>query len=185
MIRKLSSFLNVMVLFLMTTMVPAFAQRPEYEPAYVDGKTVTINVVFFNQLHAPPQAQADFFLVVYPIGFQDLGLAPPICNPCDHGGDGIDPGDFHDHVLDSMPADPGHGEYRPLWHLYSVQPAYTGDTVHDLLVTLAYAAQLPAKSEEDVETLLSSTLPDGSPIAVKTDTNFYFLCSVVNEHAGR
>ncbi|HZP84049.1 MAG TPA: hypothetical protein VFB21_20580 [Chthonomonadaceae bacterium] len=131
-IRKRSRFHSLMVLFLVTLVVPAIAQQPEYEPAYVDGKTVTINVIFFNQLHAPPRAQADFFLVVYPwqpIGWQDLGLDPS--------------------------------------------------------VTLAYAAHLPAKSEADVEALLASTLPDGSPIAVEVDTDFYFLCSVVNSHAGR
>ena len=168
---------------------PAAAQahgQPAYELAYAHGRTVTINAIDLQQ-HADRHAQGDFYLVVYPwepIGWQDLGLAPPICNPCDHAGDGDTPDDYHDHVLDSIPSNPGHGEFRALWHVFLVQPAYTGDPVHDLLVTLAYAAELPAKSEAAVDDLVSSTLPDGSPVAVEIDLDFYFLCAVVNPHAG-
>jgi len=64
------------------------AQKPEYEQAYVNGKTVTINAIEVPQ-HAPLQAQADLYLVVYPIGWETMGVAPPQCNPCDHEGDGI------------------------------------------------------------------------------------------------
>ena len=162
---------------------PAAAGKPEYEPAYVNGITVTINVIEVHQ-GAPLQAQADFYQVVYPIGWELLGLAPQ-CHPCDHEGDGIDFIDFHDHVLDSMPSSPGHGAYRPLWHVFLVLPAYTGNATHDAAVTSAYAAQLPAKSEAAVEALEQSTLADGSPVAVEIDTQFYFLCVVVNANAAR
>jgi hypothetical protein len=164
------------------------AQQPEYEPAYINGKTVTINAIEVPQ-NAPLQAQADLYLVVYPIGWEALGVAPPQCNPCDHEGDGIDFFDFHDHILDSIPADPGHGEFRTLWHVFGVAPAYSfftgGDPANDDAVGNAYAKYLPATSEAAVDALLNAKLPDGSPVAIEVDTNSYFLCAVVNDHAAR
>src|SRR5262245_26432938 len=156
--------------------------RPGYEPAYYDGATVTINAIEVPQ-GAPSQAQADFYEVVYPIGWESLGIGTPQCAPCDHEGNGIDFTDYHDHILDSIPSSPGHGEYTPLWHVFVVLPAYTGNAAHDALVTGAYAAHIPTKSEEAVEDLVSATLPDGSPVAIMIDTHFYFICAVVNEHA--
>jgi len=150
----------------------------------VDGKVVTINAIEVPQV-APENAQADFYEVVYPKGWEQLGIGTPQCNPCDHEGNGIDPSDFHDHVLDSMPADPGHGEFRAPWHVYVVVPAYTGDTAHDKAVTLAYASHIPTTSEAAVEALLDSTLPDGTPVAHEIDTDFYFLCAVVSPNAAR
>jgi hypothetical protein len=164
------------------------ADQPEYEPAYFNGKTVTINAIELSQ-HAPLQAQADLYLVVYPIGWEELGVAPPQCDPCDHGNDGIGWDDFHDHVLDSIPSDPGHGEFRTLWHVFAVAPAYSfltgGDPANDDAVAAAFASHLPAKSEAAVDALVDLTLPDGSPVAVEIDTNSYFLCSVVNGRAAR
>jgi len=137
--------------------------------------------------HAPLQAQADLYLVVYPFGWEALGIAPPQCNPCDHDGEGIDFFDFHDHVLDSIPADPGHGEFRTLWHVFGVAPAYSfftgGDPANDDAIGNAYAQYLPAKSEAAVDALLDAKLPDGSPVAIEVDTESYFLCSIVNRHA--
>jgi hypothetical protein len=161
---------------------PVVQAQPGYEPAYYDGDTVTINAIELSQ-HAPEQAQADFWEVVYPIGWEDMGLPAPQCNPCDHEGNGIDFTDYHDHVLDSIPSSPGHGEYRGLWHVYLVLPAYTGDTDHDAAVGSAYAAMLPATSEDAVNALLQAELPDGSPVAAPVNTDFYFLCAVVNQHA--
>ncbi len=166
----------------------ASASKPEYEPAYINGKTVTINAIEVSQ-NAPPQAQADLYLVIYPIGWEELGVAPPQCNPCDHGGDGIGFDDFHDHVLDSIPSDPGHGEFRTLWHVFAVVPAYSfitgGNPANDDAIAAAYASQLPAKSETAVDALVDSTLPDGSPVAVEIDTDSYFLCAVVNRRAAK
>lgn len=66
-------------------------------------------------------AAADFYQVVYPL---DTSLWPsrPV-QPCDYQGDGMDFTDFHDHVLDSIPATPGHGEFNPLWHVFLIMPA--------------------------------------------------------------
>lgn len=164
------------------------AQQPEYEPAYVNGKTVTMNAIELTQ-NAPLQAQADLYLVVYPIGWEGLGVAPPQCNPCDHGGDGVQFDDFHDHVLDSIPSYPGHGEFRTLWHVFAVVPAYSfitgGDPANDGAIAAAYASHLPATSESAVDALVDSTMPDGSPVALEIDTNFYFLCAIVNREAAR
>jgi hypothetical protein len=161
---------------------PAAAGKPGYEPAYYGGTTVTINAIEVPQ-KAPLQAQADFYEVVYPIGWQSLSLAPPQCNPCDHEGNGIDFTDFHDHILDSIPSSPGHGEFSPLWHVFVVLPAYTGDPAHDTLVSAAYATHIPTTSEAAVDALVAATLPDGSPVAVEIDTHFYFVCAVVSPHA--
>jgi len=165
-----------------TQLAPQGAKGPGYEPAFYDGQTVTINAIEVPPI-APEQAQADFYEVVYPIGWENLNIGTPQCAPCDHEGNGIDFTDYHDHILDSIPSSPAHGEYSPLWHVYVVLPAYNHDATHDAAVTAAYAAHIPTKSEAAVEDLLDSTLPDGSPIAVKIDTEFYFLCSVVSPHA--
>jgi hypothetical protein len=163
---------------------PANASSPGYEPAYYNGSTVTINAIEKKQV-APLRAQADFYEVVYPIGWQSLGLVPPQCNPCDHQGNGIDFTDFHDHVLDSIPASPGGGEFSPLWHVFVVVPAYNGNPTYDAQINAAYAAHLPAKSEAAGDALVSLKLADGTPVAQEIDTHFYFLCSVVSPNAAR
>jgi hypothetical protein len=99
---------------------------------------------------AQVQAQADFYEVVYPIGWQSLRLAPPQCNPCDHQGDGIDFTEFHDHVLDSIRGRPASGEFSPLWHVFVAVLAYHADPAHNAKINAAYAAHLPAKSEAAV-----------------------------------
>jgi len=176
----------------LTLASPAAAVKPQYEAAYVNGITVTIEAIDLPQV-APPQAQRDFYQVVYPTTVplgdfqsldQSLGIVlQPQCAPCDHEGDGIDAVDFHDHVLAGMPSGPG-GAYTPLWHVFLVLPAYTGVKAHDDAVTTAYALQLPATSVAAVDAL-ESTLVDGLPVAVEIDTHFYFLCAVVNANAAR
>lgn len=167
--------------------VPASARtapgRPGYEPAYVDGKEVTINAILVPP-RASLKAQADLYLVVYPVGFETLGIGTPQCDPCDHFGDGVDFTDFHDHVLEAMPGAAG-GDFTPLWHLFAVVPAYNGDAEHDARVTAAYASRLPAKSEAAVDDLVASRLADGSPVALEVDKNFYFVGSVVSANAAR
>jgi hypothetical protein len=166
----------------------ASAAKPEYEAAYYNGQTVTINAIEVSQHDAVlTHAAADFYLVVYPIDWQARGLPAPQCNPCDHDGGGIDFIDFHDHTLDSIPSSPGHGEFNPLWHVFAVLPAYSfitgGDPAKDAAIADAYSTRLPMKSEAAVDSALASTLPDGTPIAVEMDLHFYFLCAVVNSHA--
>ncbi len=184
MFRKLGLVGLAVVFGTFITGTGAAAATPLYEPAYVNGQTVTINAIEVPN-KAPLQAQADLYEVVYPIGWQTLGLSAPQCNPCDHEVNGIDFTDFHDHVLDSVPGWPGHGEFSPLWHVFVVVPAYTGDPTHDAAVSAAYASYLPATSEEAVDTLLAAHLADGSPIAVEIDTHFYFLCSVVSANTAK
>jgi hypothetical protein len=118
-------------------------------------------------------AAADFYQVVYPTD-EDLWPNLPQCNPCDHNGNGDDPTDYHDHVLDSVPGT-GHGEFNPLWHVFLIEPTKLGDPTSEA----AYAAHIPLRSEADVDSLVKSGL------AVEIDTHFYFLCSVVNDHAAR
>jgi len=177
-----SLFLSCLLLVLGLVLVRSAFAQPGYEPAYVNDRTVTINAIEVPN-NAPAVAQADFYQVVYPIGWQGLGLAPPQCNPCDHEGNGIDFTDFHDHILDSMPSSPGHGEFSPLWHVFLVIPAYNGNLEHDAAVNNAYASHIPTTSETAVDNLLGDTLGDGSPVAIEIDTEFYFLCAVVNRHA--
>jgi len=155
---------------------------PGYEEAYYDDSTVLINAIELSQ-HAPAQAQADLYEVVYPIGWESLGVGTPQCNPCDHEGNGIDFTDYHDHVIDSVPSSPGHGEYRTLWHVYVVLPAYNQDATHDAAVSAAYATHLPIRSEAEAEAILDETMPDNSPVAIEVDADIYFLCAVVNPHA--
>jgi hypothetical protein len=157
--------------------VPAAASAgpPEYEQAYVNGTTVTINAIEVHQSEgALTHAAADFYQVVYPTD-HSLWPGTPQCNPCDHQGNGIDPTDFHDHVLDSVPGT-GHGEFNPLWHVFLIVPNPNNPEPD---AVKKYAAALPLKSEAAVDALLASGL------AVEIDTHFYFLCSVVNGHAAR
>jgi hypothetical protein len=156
----------------LTLAVPGSAgAAPQYEAAYFDDQTVTINAIEVHQnANTLAHATADFYLVVYP---RDRALWPsaPQCDPCDHDGQGIDFIDFHDHVLDSIPADPGHGEYSPLWHVFAIIPLPDKEA--------QYAAHLPVKTEAAAEALTELGL------AVEVDLNFYFVCSVVNAHAAQ
>ncbi len=142
--------------------------KPGYEPAYYNDSTVTINAIETPQNAGPLEhAAADFYEVVYPPG---TGLTPQ-CNPCDHQGNGITPDDFHDHVLDSVPSSPGHGEFNPLWHVFVIVPvpAKLAD----------YIARLPMKSEAAID----DAIADG--LAVEIDTSFYFICAVVSPNAAK
>jgi len=87
-----------------------------------------------------------------------------------HNGNPI----FHDHVLDSIPSSPGHGEFNPLWHVFVIRPANTSPAT-----VAAYAARLPMKSEADVDAAIASG------VAAEVDTGSYFLCSIVNDHAAK
>jgi len=161
---------------------------PGYEEAYVNDTTVWINAIELKQ-NPTEQAQADFYEVVYPFdpatgqGLPAFWPSDPQCNPCDHPGDGITPDDFHDHVLDSRPSDPTGREYNALWRVYVIMPNYTSDPAHNEAVNTTLQSMLPAKSEEEVDALLSTEV-EGVPLAIEIDTHFYFLCAVVNAHAG-
>ncbi len=164
----------------------AAAGPPVYEPAYVNGKTVIISVQDPQPGRVPPPAQNDYFEVIYPNGWATL-LFPhvPQCNPCDHGGDGDDFYDYHDHVFGGEPGT-GRGAYGALWQLSFVLPLdKTGDPTHDAAVSVAYARRLPVTSAQAVQALLAATLPDGSPIAERVPTNYHFLAAIVSGRAAR
>jgi hypothetical protein len=166
----------------------SLSKAPGYEQAYVNDTTVTINAIEVRQ-NPTDHAQADFYEVVYPFDpatgqeLPDYWPSDPQCNPCDHQGNGITPDDFHDHVLDSRPSDPGHGEYNALWRVYLVMPNYTDNADHNTAVNSTLMSMLPARSEDEVDALVSTQV-DGLPLASIIDTHFYFICAVVSEHAG-
>ena len=154
------------------TLTSAAVGRPEYELAYYNGAIVTMNHISVPQNpNALAHAAADLYAVFYPANHA-LWPSPPLCNPCDHPGIGNDPRNFHDHVLDSIPSDPGHGEFNALWHVFAIMPA------NSLPATVAaYAARLPMTSEAAVDAAIAAG------VAREVDTGSYFLCSIVNAHA--
>ena len=142
--------------------------QPEYELAYYNGSIVTMNHIEVRQNPGPLEhAAADLYAVIYPANHA-LWPSLPLCNPCVHNGNAI----FHDHVLDSIPSDPGHGEFNPLWHVFVIRPASPATVA-------AYAARLPMKSEAAVDAAIAAG------VAVEVDTGSYFLCSIVNDHAAK
>jgi hypothetical protein len=161
---------------------------PGYEAAYVNDTTVLINAIEVPQ-NPTQHAQADFYEVVYPFdpatGQELMSYWPsdPQCSPCDHQGNGITPDDFHDHVLDSQPSNPGHGEYNALWAVYLIMPNYNNDAAHNQAVNEALQSMLPAKSEAAVDAILATQV-DGMPLANEINTHFYFICDVVGAAAG-
>jgi hypothetical protein len=158
----------------------SYAQRPDRELGYYNGQVVRFSADLSVPQHAPAKVQHTVYIVVYPIGWQDLGLSAPQCNPCDHLGDGISFDDFHDHVLDSAPTLAG---YTALSHVNAVLPNYSflsggNDPVRDAAISAAYATHLPVTSEDAINDLLNTTAPDGSPLAVRNDFGFYIRLSV-------
>ena len=155
------------------TLTPtAVGGRPEYELAYYNGTIVTMNHISVPQNPgALAHAAADLYAVFYPANHA-LWPAPPLCNPCDHPGPPGDPRNYHDHVLDSIPSDPGHGEFNALWHVFAIRPANSLPATQ-----AAYAARLPMTSEAAVDAAIAAG------VAQEIDTGSYFLCSIVDAHA--
>ena len=156
---------------------------PIYEPAFVNGHTVIISAKDPFPGTVPRQAQNQYYEVIYPIGWQTLTTSVPQCNPCDHGGDGDDFFDYHDHVFAAEPSSTGKGAYGPLWRLNLVVPVFNGDLQHDAAVATLYAARLPTTSAAAVKALLAATLADGSPIAELIDVDYVFLAAIVSSSA--
>ena len=144
--------------------------RPASELAYYNGTIVTMNHIEVPQNPAAlAHAAADLYAVIYPADHA-LWPAPPLCNPCVHNGNPI----YHDHVLDSIPSDPGHGEFNALWHVFLIRPANSLPATQ-----AAYAARLPMTSEAAVDAAVAAG------VAQEIDTGSYFLCSIVSAHAAR
>jgi hypothetical protein len=155
-----------------TLAATAVSGRPEYELAYYNGTIVTMNHISVPQNpQALDHAAADLYAVFYPANHA-LWPAPPLCNPCDHPGGANDPRNYHDHVLDSIPSDPGHGEFNPLWHVFAIMPVNSSAAAQ-----AAFAARLPMTSEAAVDAAIAAG------VAREVDTGSYFLCSIVNADA--
>ena len=153
---------------------------PDHEIGYFEGNEYNFTAADWLPQHAIEDVQNKIYVVAYPIGWEGLGLSAPFCNPCDHGGNGVDFTDFHDHVLDSIPTRPG---YTALRHVYVVLPNYSflagiNDPSRDKSVSTEYAAHFPVRSEAAVNELLNSTATDDSPLAVMIDAGFYIRVSV-------
>src|SRR4029450_2598956 len=144
-------------------LAPQTSGGPEYELAYYNGTIVTMNHIEVPQnAGVLAHAAADLYAVIYPANHA-LWPTPPLCNPCVHNGNAI----FHDHVLDSIPSDPGHGEFNPLWHVFVIRPANSLPATQ-----AAYAALLPMTSEAEVDAAIAAG------VAQEIDTGTYFLCSI-------
>jgi len=154
-----------------TLTAEAVSGRPEYEHAYYNGTIVTMNHISVPQNPgALTHAAADLYAVFYPANHALWPSTPPLCNPCDHPGPPGDPRNYHDHVLDSIPSDPGHGEFNALWHVFAIVPASPATAA-------AFAVRLPMTSEAAVDAAINAG------VAREVDTGSYFLCSIVNAHA--
>jgi hypothetical protein len=97
--------------------------RPEYELAYYNGTIVTMNHISVPQNpQALDHAAADLYAVFYPANHA-LWPAPPLCNPCDPPREApMTRATTTTTCLDSIPSDPGHGEFNPLWHVFAIMP---------------------------------------------------------------
>jgi len=184
-LRQIVLGVALITLLCLSGVATATDHRPELaiEGAYAEGDLITIGITAPTTSTEPLESQFTLFLVVYPNGFESLGIGPPLCNPCDHGGNGIDPTDFHDHTLSGLPQNHAGGRHNaPVFHLFQVLPAYTGNQAHDASVTLAYASRLPAKSNAAVAALLSAKLNDGSAVATLSDLNLQLTAPEIRQH---
>jgi len=181
--KKQTSYLLLLMAFGLLSVGGLFAQGgrpPDHETMWYNGNIVNITASDWLPYRAPQKVQNNVYVVVYPIGWQQLGLATPQCDPCDHAGNGIGFDDFHDHVLDSVPGTVG---FTGLRHVNVILPNYSflsggNDPARDAALSVAYASHFPVTSVDAVNELLNSTAPDGSPLAVFVDAGFYIRLSV-------
>jgi hypothetical protein len=175
-----SLILIILSLLFVSSMYAQGGRPPDHETMWYNGQTVSITASDWLPNRAPLTVQNNVYVVVYPIGWEDMGIGTPQCNPCDHAGNGLGFDDFHDHVLDSIPGVVG---YTGLRHVNVILPNYSflagiNDPVRDAAISAAYANHIPTTTVEDVNDLLNSTAPDGSPLAIMVDTGFYIRLSV-------
>lgn len=153
------------------------------QPAYVGGRVAQYRF-------APVEPGTDtgrariLYEVEYPDGWE-AELARPLCDYCDHGGNGRDAYDFHDHVLTGLPTPRDNAAGRVYWEVVHVAPAVSGDAEHDAAVAQAYAEALPATSTTAVRRLLAQRLPDGSPVAAPQETGYVFAGPLTRFPFGR
>lgn len=143
------------------------------QPAYVQGGIATYRPLFLSPGEQPTARPQALYEVEYPHGWEHV-LARPLCDYCDHFGNGEDAFDYHDHVLSRLPSRATNAAGEVYWMVVHISPAYTGDAAHDGAVSDAYAGLLPATSAHDTTRLLAARLADGSPVAKRLDTGFVF-----------
>src|ERR1051325_1575210 len=104
---------------------------PIYEIAFAGGELVTLSI--HDPLPGTPPAAAvhQAYDVIYPVGFETLTTSVPQCNPCDHGGNGDDMFDYHDHLFMGSPSTHQTGAFGAIWRVDFILPAYTGEPAHD------------------------------------------------------
>jgi hypothetical protein len=180
--------MKILVSFLALLNLVVFAQdhsavtldqgHQTFQPAYAEN-----HLVNFEQ-RGPASKGIDeakvmtLYEVEYPTGWEDL-LARPLCNYCDHNGDGENAWDYHDHVLSVLPNKEDNKLGEVYWHVLHILPAYTGRAAKDAEIIATYAAQLPVQSGEAARKLLETKLADGTPIATFVDTNYVFTAPLI------
>ncbi len=151
-----------------------------FQPAYLNNRLVQ----FANLGAAPKGISAKqihtIYETEYPTGWQET-LARPLCNYCDHFGDGENAWDYHDHVLDGLPSQADNDAKTVYWNVIHVQPAYTKDASKDAQISKAYAALLPAQSVSAVKKLLAAKLTDGTVIANALDVKYIFIAPLTRK----
>jgi hypothetical protein len=175
-----------MIVAVLATAAVALAQDDEakrrYQPVYFAGKALVYEPAPLGRQTAPLRAQTPLYQVSYPREWRAVGLRRPQCAPCDHAGDGVTWEDWHDHVAGDGPREVGR---RPKWRVFGVVPASTGDAERDAAITRTYARLLPARSEIEVQRLMTTVLPDGTPVARMSDLGFYFVAPYVGRRVPR
>jgi hypothetical protein len=128
-----------------------------FQTAYLDGG----GVVFEQQGPSPDGAAADanpLYEVEYPAGWQAV-LPRPICDYCDHNGDGENAWDYHDHVLGAAPDAEARASGEVFWLVTHVRPVTTGDARTDEAIAEARPTWRGSPSRPPTRSASSSTPP--------------------------
>jgi hypothetical protein len=171
---------------------PAFAEKPEIDPTYANGETVSMIgphlIVNARQTNPNLYAHAEeLYLLSYPAGTGGPITLPsgyrPQCNPCFHPGLPA-PFVYHDHVLTGAPGQGNTGtadEFEGPWKLvvlaynpvYAASPSFT-----------------PIKSADDIDAAEAAGVfvavnadHAAGPNPYEIDTGNVLICPIVSTHA--
>lgn len=174
---RLVAIASIAAVFSVATVAVAQTDQASrrYHPVYFDEHSLTYEPSAGDP-DAPLSQQVPLYQVSYPKDWRKRGLKTPQCAPCDHVGDGVTWEDFHDHVAGRGPTEAGR---QPKWHVYGVVPAYSGKARNDAAIAKGYASRLPVRSDIEVMRLLTTTLPNGDPVARIADYGFNFTAPFV------
>jgi hypothetical protein len=151
-----------------------------FQPAYLDNRLVQFTNLGAAPKGIPANKIRTIYETEYPTGWQEL-LARPLCDYCDHFGDGENAWDYHDHILDGLPSQADNDAKTVYWNVIHIHPAYTKDAAKDAQISQAYAALLPAQSVSAVKKLLAAKLSDGSLIATPMDLKYVFTAPLTRK----